>query len=308
MTLYANWERHTTQHDKTFVENHPTFPWMCLEITYFIPSKMNLHSIHFHEPSSPISTSRFGRKWSIKSEKVWGFFSLLKSQHFSFLCEKANNTNMKFCKKKKKNPNVFDFTKFSICWPALPASKGPCLFPPPTLLRVRCCWLKALRARVSKKGDSQWPQNESSESGHCCVSQLARSPLICSGKSSVADLFLTESFISVYLLLPAPLSSPPAPAWWPQYSAIMLPTSFLISGGPGCWSTCFHLFLLSSAHSSGRGRYAATVSSKQQCLQAWVWVQTSPERKCWPSWCERWEICWRKLLENPFHIASHAGC
>lgn len=54
--------------------------------------------------------------------------------------------------------------------------------------------------------------NESSESGHCCVSRLARSPQIGSDKSSVADLFLSESFISVYLSLPAPLSGTPAPA------------------------------------------------------------------------------------------------
>lgn len=87
-----------------------------------------------------------------------------------------------------------------------------------TPLRVRCRWLKALRAMLSKKGDSQWHQSKSSESGHCCVSWLARSPQIGSDKSSVADLFLSESFISVYLPLPAPLSGTPPPAWWPQYS------------------------------------------------------------------------------------------
>lgn len=158
--------------------------------------------------------------------KKWDFF-IWNSSIFLFSLRKQTILTWSFA---KKNLLMFLMSlKFSICWPALPAHKDPCLCPPPTLLRMRYCWLKALRARVSKQGDSRWPQNKSSESGHCCVSQLARSPRIGFGKSSVADLFLSESFISVYLSLPTP-----APAWWPQYSEVMLLTSLLISGAPGC--------------------------------------------------------------------------
>lgn len=66
------------------------------------------------------------------------------------------------------------------------------------------------------------------------MSWLAHSPQIDSGTSSVADLFLSESFISVYLSLPAPLSGTPAPAHGLHTQRLMLPASCLISGGPGC--------------------------------------------------------------------------
>lgn len=144
--------------------------------------------------SSPIFIPGFDGKWKIK--KVFFFLSEIPTFFFSpWQGKRLEDEGL------ERKPLLF-----LVCWPSLPTNNSKTLacapfipfLPKSTLFRVRRHCLKALRAIALKMIDLRLPQNESSEDGHCCMSQPAGSPQIAFGKSSITNLFLSHLFQCTY--------------------------------------------------------------------------------------------------------------